>query len=44
MNAELKSTNNIMMKVLLFLRCVKTEWRAVEMATSVDLLVLNVNW
>ncbi len=30
--------------VLLFSRCVKTEWRAVEMASSVDRIVLNANW
>ena len=42
LNAELKSTNSILM--LLFSRCAKTEWRTVEMASYVDLLVLYANW
>lgn len=29
---------------IVFLRCVKTEWRAVDMAFSVDLLVLTAYW
>lgn len=44
LNAELKSTNSILTEVLLPLRYLKTESRAVNMASSVDLLVLNANW
>lgn len=31
LNAELKSTNSVLMKLSLLSRCVKTEWRAVDM-------------
>lgn len=31
LNADLKSTNRIMTSVLLFSRCVNTEWGSVEM-------------
>ena len=41
LNAERKPTNSIMMQLFLFLNCVKTEWRAVDMASSVDRSVLN---
>lgn len=42
LNAELKSTKSTL--VFLFLKCLKTEGRAVEMASSVALLALNANW
>ncbi len=29
--------------MLLFLRCVTTKWKAVEMASSVELLILKAN-
>ena len=41
LNAELKSTNSIAMYLFLFSRCVKTEWKAAYMASSVDLLALK---
>lgn len=44
LDAEVKSTNSILTQVLLFFWRVKTEWRAAEMASSVDLLTLKANW
>ena len=44
LNAELKTTNSILMSLFLFSRCVKTEWKAVGTASSVDLLVLKAYW
>lgn len=44
LNAELKYMNNILTKESLVSRCVRTEWRAVEMASSVDLLDRYANW
>ena len=41
LNAERKSTYSIRMQLFLFLSSVKTEWRAVDMAYSVDLSVLK---
>lgn len=41
MGQMIKSTNTIMMQMLLLLRCVKTERRAVEMASYV---FLDPNW
>lgn len=42
--SELKSTNSTLIYVLLLSRWMKTKWRAVDMALSVDLLVLNAYW
>lgn len=44
LTAELKSTNNILKSLLVFSICVKTERRAVYMASSADLLVLKAYW
>lgn len=44
LNTGLKSANSILTHVLLFSRCVRAEWRAVEMAFCVDLLALYANW
>lgn len=41
LNTDLKSTNSTLMKLSLLIRCVKTEWRAVDMASFLDLFVLN---
>ena len=41
LHAELKSTNSILIQLS---RWVKTDWRAVDMESSVDLSVLEANW
>jgi len=41
LNAEQKSTDNILMQVLLFSRCVRAEGRAVETLSSDPLLILK---
>lgn len=44
LHAELITINSILMKLILFSGCVETETRAVYMASSVHLLVLNTSW
>ena len=40
----LNAINSIQTEPFLFSRCVKTEWRAVDMAFSLDLLVAKAYW
>jgi len=42
--ADLKSTNTIVLEVMLFSRCVRAEWRAVGTASAVDLLAPYASW
>lgn len=40
LNTELKTKNIILMLLFVFSKCAKTEWRAVDQESFVDLLVV----